>query len=49
MILIKNGYIIENNQLVKKDVLIKDNLINQIDYQINQALYSLLQLEQNFH
>ena len=36
MILIKNGYIIENNQLVKKDVLIKDNLINQIDYQINQ-------------
>lgn len=31
MILIKNGLIIENNRLVKKDILIKDNLIKQIE------------------
>ncbi len=30
MILIKNGKIIENNQLVKKDLLIEDNYIKQI-------------------
>ena len=31
MILIKNGLIIENNRLVKKDILIEDNLIKQIE------------------
>jgi len=30
MILIKNGFIIENNQLVKKDILIEENYIKQI-------------------
>ncbi len=36
MILLKNGKIIENNQLVKKDVLIVDNLIAEIDDEINK-------------
>ena len=34
MYLIKNGYVIENNALVKKDVLIKDNLIENIEENI---------------
>ena len=34
MILIKNGFIIENNQLIKKDILIEDNYIKQIDESI---------------
>lgn len=35
MILIKNGYIIENNKLVKKDVLLLDNIISKIEENIN--------------
>lgn len=35
MILIKNGYIIENNKLVKKDVLVLDNIISKIEENIN--------------
>ena len=35
MILIKNGFIIENNQLVKKDILIEENYIKQIDESID--------------
>ena len=37
MILIKNGYVVENNDLVKKDVLIKDNLIDKIEEKINKG------------
>lgn len=36
MILIKNGKVIENNQLVKKDILIENNLITRIDTDINE-------------
>ena len=35
MILIKNGKIIENNQLVKKDILVENNLITKIDNNLN--------------
>ena len=35
MILIKNGKIVENNQLVNKDILIENNLIKSIDNNIN--------------
>lgn len=35
MILIKNGSIIENNSLVKKDILIEDKIIKKIDNNIN--------------
>ena len=35
MILIKNGKIIENNQLVKKDILIKNSLIAEIEDNID--------------
>ena len=35
MILIKNGKIIENNQLVKKDILVDNNLIIKIDNNLN--------------
>jgi len=35
MILIKNGQVIENNKLVKKDILIENNLIKKIDSNIN--------------
>ena len=34
MYLIKNGYVIENNSLVKKDVLIQDHLIERIEENI---------------
>ena len=33
--ILKNGYIVENNQLVKKDILIEDNLIKEIAEEIN--------------
>ena len=36
MILIKNGQIVENNQLVNKDILIENNLIIKIDNNINE-------------
>lgn len=36
MILIKNGKVIENNQLVQKDILIEDSLITKIDTNINE-------------
>ncbi len=35
MILIKNGKVIENNQLIQKDILIENNLIKKIDNNIN--------------
>ena len=35
MILIKNGKIIENNQLVKKDILVDNNIIIKIDNNLN--------------
>lgn len=35
MILIKNGYIIENNKLVKKDVLVLNNIISKIEENID--------------
>ena len=35
MILIKNGYVVENNALVKKDVLIENNIIRKIRENIN--------------
>lgn len=35
MILIKNGYIIENNKLVKKDVLVLNNIISKIEDNID--------------
>ena len=35
MILIKNGKVIKNNQLVKKDILIEDNKIIKIEEDIN--------------
>ena len=36
MILLKNGKIIENNQLVKKDILIVDDVIAEIEDEINK-------------
>ena len=33
--ILKNGYIVSNNKLVKKDILIKDNIIKAIDDNIN--------------
>ena len=35
MILIKNGYIIENNNLVKKDILVDGKTISKIDNEIS--------------
>lgn len=42
MILIKNGFIIENNQLVKKDVLIEDNIIKTIESDIDISDHEVL-------
>ena len=36
MILLKNGFVISHNELVKKDILIDGELIKQIDDEINQ-------------
>ena len=36
MILLKNGFVISHNKLVKKDILIDGELIKQIDDEINQ-------------
>ena len=41
MILIKNGQVIENNKLVKKDILIENNIIKKIDNNINENCETL--------
>lgn len=42
MILIKNGFVIENNKLVKKDVLIENNIIKSIEKDIDGGDYEVL-------
>lgn len=42
MILIKNGFVIENNKLVKKDVLIENNIIKSIEKDIDEGDYEVL-------
>jgi len=45
MIVIKNGFIIENNKLVNKDVFIKDSIIEKISDTISSEEYSLDNIE----
>lgn len=44
MLLIKNGKIIENNELVNKDILIEDNKIIKVEKEINDQKYKGLEV-----
>ena len=44
MILIKNGFIIENNQLVKKDILIEENYIKKAVF-ITEKILKIVSLK----
>lgn len=44
MLLIKNGKIIENNELVNKDILIEDNKIIKVEKEINNQNYQGLEI-----